>query len=667
MSLKYLGIDTGGTFTDFVYLAEGQFIQHKVLSTPAAPEKAIARGIHGLGLTSAVRSGDIRIIHGTTVATNATLEGKGVATAYITNRGLGDVLHIGRQTRSALYDLNVTRPTPPIDSSLLFEVEARVDASGHVVQELSQDALKALKSSVEARNPGAIAINLLFSFLNEQQEREIEALFSDDFFVSRSSFVLPEYREYERGIATWLNGWLGPLIRDYLLSLQKLVAPGSLSIMQSTGITISADQAATRAVNLLLSGPAGGLSAARLSVPRNLMTFDMGGTSTDVSLISDDIRLTRENSVAQFPVAVPMADIHTIGAGGGSIAFIDQGGLLQVGPGSAGADPGPACYGQGGKLPTVTDANLVLGRLRPGAFMGGKMKLDPALAESSLAPLASTLGMNIYKTALGIIQIANEHMIQALRAISIQRGYDPQDFSLVCFGGAGGLHLCALADAMGMDKAVVPVMSGVLSALGMLVARPGRELTRTRKELIEHLNDDELAAMLDALEQQGAAELRSEGVDDFSVGYSLDLRYLGQTATINVPFRKGGDLASDFTEAHKKRYGHRLEKPIELVNLRVHLEADRDPVQLPALSSRAPGAPVEQVDLTGVGLEVPIFARSSLAQQQTIGGPALIIDDHATTLVAPDWTLRVDDAGHLRLHRIKGRNTRRNADRESGL
>lgn len=651
MSLHYLGIDTGGTFTDFVCLNDGKLMLHKVLSTPAAPEQAIAQGIRDMGLAAALGRGEVRIIHGTTVATNAALQGKGVPTAYITNSGLADVLRIGRQTRSELYDLNVTIPTPPVDPSLLFEVDARMDARGNVVQELSKDTLAALKSKVDTRRPEAIAINLLFSFLNPEHEQQIEALFADDYFVSRSSFVLSEYREYERGVATWLNGWIGPLIREYMLSLQRLVTPSSLSIMQSTGITISADQASRRAVNLLLSGPAGGLAAATLSVPHHLITFDMGGTSTDVALISDGIRLTRENHVARFPVAVPMADIHTIGAGGGSIAFMDQGGLLQVGPASAGANPGPACYGLGGDQPTVTDANVVLGRLRPDAFLGGKMRLDPALARSAVAGLASKLGMSLDEAASGIIDVANEHMIQALRAISVQRGFDPQDFSLVCFGGAGGLHLCALAEAMGMHQAVVPMMSGVLSALGMLVARPGRELTRTTRALLDDLGDTDLSAMLAELEQSGASELRTEGVDDYRAEYSLDLRYLGQTATINIPFDQHGNVSAAFAAAHEDRYGHRLAKPIEVLNLRVHLEADRELVRLPDLPDQTPGKPRQRVDLAGVGQRVPVFSRRELARQQTIRGPSLIIDDHATTLVASSWEMKVDDAGNLRLGR----------------
>jgi N-methylhydantoinase A len=651
-SIHLLGIDTGGTFTDFVYLTADSFKVHKVLSTPDAPQQAIQQGIADLGLMDLAASADLLVIHGTTVATNATLQKKGVRTAYIANRGLSDVLLIGRQTRTRLYSLEVAKPQPPIDEQLLFEVDARLDAKGNEVTSLDQAQLQQLQQQITRAQPEAIAINLLFSFINDAHERQIEELFSQHYFVSRSSFVLPEYREYERGIVTWVNAWIGPLIEQYMLSVKDILAPSTVSIMQSSGITIAADQAAKRAVNLLLSGPAGGLSAARMFQPSNLITFDMGGTSTDVSLLTGGIRLSSESVVADLPIAVPMADIHTIGAGGGSIATVDAGGLLQVGPQSAGAHPGPACYAQGGTLPTVTDANLILGRLRPGAFLGGRMQLDVGRAQEAVQTIATLLDTSVEQAALGIVSLANEHMVQALRYISIQQGYNPSDFTLVCFGGAGGLHLCALAEAMDIKHAVIPVMSGVLSALGMLASNPGRELTKTHRVLLANLDPDQLSGYFTELLDQGKRELRAEGISTFDSQYSLDLRFLGQTFTINVPYTGLDSSAHQFHALHRQRYGHTLDKPVELLNIRVHLEAERDSIALPKQHSREQGLPLERVELPMIADDVPVYRRADLGTGQQFSGPALIIDDHATSLIYSGWETTVDEEGTLRLLRV---------------
>jgi len=360
-----LGVDTGGTFTDFVVLDEQGLRVHKVLSTPHAPEQAILQGVRELGLSL---DEGLQVVHGSTVATNAVLEGKGVRTAYITNAGLADVLSIGRQARRELYNLQPEAPSLPVERELCLEIDSRLSAQGETLQALNNDELEQLRLQLVALSPDAVAINLLFSFLDDSAERAIEAIVPDGIFVSRSSNILPEYREYERGMTTWLNAYVGPLVQGYLTRLQQGLAPAALSVMQSSGGTIDATQAGRQAVNLLLSGPAGGLAGARYMgracEREHLLTFDMGGTSTDVALIDGDLRLTSEGQIAGYPVSVPMVDMHTIGAGGGSIASVDAGGLLQVGPESAGAAPGPACYGRGGRIPTVTDANLVLGRLR---------------------------------------------------------------------------------------------------------------------------------------------------------------------------------------------------------------------------------------------------------------------------------------------------------------
>jgi N-methylhydantoinase A len=657
MTAGFLGIDTGGTFTDFVLLAGDALHVHKVLSTPKAPEKAILTGIFEMGLAASLAEGELIIIHGTTVATNATLEGKGVRTVYITNKGLGDVLTIGRQTRQQLYNLTPITEPQRIDPALTLEIDARLGSQGEEVKSLSKADLIILSRQVAALNPTSVAINLLFSFLNPEQELAIAAQLGDRYFVSRSSMVLPEQREYERGVTTWLNAWIGPLIKAYLLSLGDQLVPSRLAIMQSSGLTIGASLAADRAVNLLLSGPAGGLAAAlylsEQTGQQRIMTFDMGGTSTDVALLEGAIRLTNQGKVGPYPVAVPMADIHTIGAGGGSIAYVDAGGLLQVGPGSAGASPGPACYGLGGLAPTVTDANLVVGRLRVDAFLGGRMALDLVAAKAALQPLATQLTLPIIDVALGIIRIANEHMIQALRVISIQQGHDPRDFALMCFGGAGGLHVCDLADALQMQRAIVPVNSGVLSALGMLTAQPGRDLVKTHDCLLDEIDEASLQAVLAELLTAAQQELRQEGVTETRHQYAMDLRYQGQTYCIAVNFDEAGSdkktaVLEAFQGAHQQRYGHLLSRPVELVNLRVHLEAIRPPLTLPKFGSHHSPAPPKIIQLADQGADVPLYERRYLTQQPVVG-PALITEAHTTIFIQKGWQGVLDELGNILL------------------
>ncbi len=685
---RLLGIDTGGTFTDFVYQDGADIQVHKVLSRPDAPEEAIMTGIRELGLMAQLEAGRLKIVQGTTVATNAMLTSQGVRTAYITNKGMRDILSIGRQTRTELYNLQVSKPTLDIDPDLLFEINARMSATGEEIAPLLDAELVTLRDQVLQAKPEAVAINMLFSFIDDSHERAIEALFSEDFFTSRSSAVLPEYREYERGVATWINAWLGPLIERYLSALAAALAPSPVAIMQSSGLTIAADQAAHKAVNLLLSGPVGGLSAALVlgaaRGQKQLMTFDMGGTSTDVALMDGRIRLTNENKIAGLPIAIPMADIHTIGAGGGSIAWVDEGGLLQTGPASAGADPGPACYAQGGKQATVTDANLVLGRLDPQAFLGGKMHLDYDAAWAALSPLARQLGMPEMDTAQGIIDLANEHMAQALRAISIERGFDPREYSLVCFGGAGGLHLCQLASSLEMTKALVPLRSGVLSAFGMLVTRPGREVTRTSRLLLTQ--EEALIAVFEEMEQLARQELEAEGVREMTCRRSLDLRYRGQTATLNVPFHQTGEGSKEeFRRAHRQGYGHELEREVELVNLKLHLEASGEDVALPqwpgavkcasTRGDRRHGTDYESgsesdyesgsksdygggsesgkasSDKTRADKASTWVSRETLGIDDIVQGPASITEDHATTYVAEGWCAQPDQHGNLVLSR----------------
>ena len=651
-----LGVDTGGTFTDFVLFDDGQLRVHKVLSTPQAPERAILQGIAEMGLQG---EPGLALVHGSTVATNAVLEGKGVRVALVTNRGLGDMLAIGRQAREQLYNLQPEPLPPPLPEALCLETGGRLAADGREVESLTAADVDALMAQIDALQPQAVAVNLLFSYLDDRYEQAIAAALPEGLFVSLSSRVLPEYREYERGITTFLNAYVGPLVLGYLRRLQQGIGDARLAVMQSSGGTIDSAQAGEQAVRLLLSGPAGGLIGARVTAAQagvgRLLSFDMGGTSTDVALIEGRPTLTTEGRLGRFPVAVPMVDMHTIGAGGGSIASIDAGGLLQVGPQSAGAMPGPACYGRGGELATVTDANVVLGRLQVDAFLGGAMSLDRDAATAAVARLAAELGLGLDEVAVGILRIANEHMVQALRVISIQRGVDPREYALVSFGGAGGLHVCALADALGMQRALVPVHAGVLSALGMITAPRSRELSHTRVGALAGFNDAQLEQAFGRLRTDGARQLLGEGVadDEITEQRSLDLRYQGQSFTLNLAWQGSTATAEAFHREHEKRYGHRLDQPVELVTLRVGLQGPPPSVQLAALPAVDPAQPVHHAVVSGEAQPVPVYAREALAPQQCMDGPVLITETVSTTWVAAGWRCCVEPFGNLMLQRVQ--------------
>lgn len=660
----YLGVDTGGTFTDFYFWAVGGLMVHKVLSTPDAPELAILQGIAELGLQEPVALGSVSIVHGSTVATNAALERKGVRTVYVGNEGFADLLTLARQNRPTIYALNPDFQEPPVPPELCLEAPCRADHRGQLLRPLEDSAIQLLLQKIEALTPEAIAINLLYSYLRDDEERRIEKALEGKWFVCRSSEVLPEYKEYERGMATWLNAWLGPKVAGYLQRLREGLPNAPLAVMQSSGGTISAGQAARKAVHLLLSGPAGGLSAARYIGQQTgrsrLLTFDMGGTSTDVALIDGDIRLTNEGKLGEYPVSVPMVDMHTIGAGGGSIAYRDAGGMLHVGPESAGASPGPACYGKGGAAPTVTDANVVLGRLRPDGFLGGQMGLDVQAAEEAVRSVAEQLGTDVKAAALGIVALANEHMVNALRVISVQKGFNPGEFELCCFGGAGGLHVCSLAEELGVDRVLVPANGGVLSAFGMLVAPRQRNLSRS---IIWPMSEAALAAVwpvVDELRVEGERQLKEEGVNRaLALKVSLDCRYQGQSFCLSMPLTEDvsvDQLTEQFHGAHQQTYGHRLPLSVEVVNVRVQIEAAVDPLQGVSLQAPARQAsPLRdtRVELQDLGL-TEVLWRPAMEVGEAFAGPVIICETVATTLVLPGWRGAVEEGGHLGLSRTRG-------------
>ena len=663
-AVTLLGIDAGGTFTDFVCIEDGSensFRIYKSLSTPRAPEEAILAGIHGLGLSGKLERGELHIIHGSTVATNATLEGKVAKTVFVTNYGFKDMLGLARQTRPALYALEFEPVDPPVAPELCLETGGRLAADGSVVEDLSEDEVAELVAKIKELNPQSVAINLLFSFLDGKFETRLESALKQactNLFISRSSAVLPVYKEYERGIATWLNASLEPIVHGYLSRLSEQLKGCSLQIMQSSGETIASDKAAELAVHLLLSGPAGGLIAIQflgqqISVEK-IISFDMGGTSTDVALMDGAISTITEGHIDRFPVGVPMLDMHTIGAGGGSIAYIDSGGMLKVGPQSAGADPGPASYGKSGESATVTDANLVLGRLLESSELADGLSLDLGKARDAIKRLSVPLNLTIEETALGIVTIANEHMAKAIRLISVNRGYDPKEFVLASFGGAGGLHVCSVAEAMQMDKAIVPAHGGVLSALGMLVADRGRQFTRTVSLDADSTNTEYLQEQFQELAEQGQHALEQEGLEKESLQakFSADCRYRGQSYTLNVVWDDLESCCESFTKLHNQRYGYDLSTVIEIVNIRVNVIAKARPILLPHNAVNGACNNFETINIYGSAGSAHVYRRQELRENTELEGPAIIIEYSATIYVAEGWQARVDPYSNLLLSKI---------------
>lgn len=666
MLRKYLlGIDAGGTFTDFVLVQLEPKIQirlHKTLSTPSAPEQAIIAGLNALGFADAESRRNLNIVHGSTVATNAALEGNFASTVYLSNRGFKDVLSLGRQTRPSLYSLEFPPQPEPVAPEFCLETGGRIAADGTVVEELTKRDLEELIGKLKVLAPQAVAVNLLFSFLDEKFEKQIKGAIlkaMPELFVVCSSDVLPVYKEYERGIATWLNAALGPAVSRYVNKLKSHLGSTPIQIMQSSGETLAADKAANSAVNLLLSGPAGGLNAIRylgeqIGEPC-FISFDMGGTSTDVALIEGRISTTQEGHIGPYPVGVPMVDMHTIGAGGGSIASIDDGGLLQVGPASAGADPGPACYGKGGLQATVTDANLVLGRFAPDSKLAGDLAMRLDLALAAIKSLAEELGLSVEDTAAGIIRIANQHMARALRLISVNRGHDPKDFRLVCFGGAGGLHVCELADAMQMDKAIVPVHGGVLSALGMVVADKGRQFSKTVNVAESIGSNSAIEELYKQLESKAKTELMVDqhqpAIPKPTIERRADIRYVGQSFTLSVPWQGCDESFSSFSALHHQRYGYQLDMPREIVNIQVvpRLEAEKFDLPRHEVPEKRNVSVKDKVYKEAD--PVPVYERVELFVGQKVDGPCIIREYSATSYLSENWCAEIDHFGNICLDR----------------
>ncbi len=666
-----IGVDTGGTFTDFIVIFKNHQLSFKVSSTPQAPAQAILTGL-AIALDQMndefgeIETDAAEVVHGTTVATNALLERKGARTALVTTAGFEDVIEIGRQARPDLYNLAVIRPTPLIPGELRFGVKERVSAEAKVIEPLTQRELASLIKKLKRAEVESIAVSLLFSFANPDHEKRIaEALESTGLPISVSHQILPEYREYERTSTVAINAYLAPLVSDYLDKLVEGLPrelrnqdENRLRIMQSSGGSISAETAAREPVRTILSGPAGGVVAAmrvaELADVSDIITFDMGGTSTDVALCRGQARTTNESQITGLPVAVPVLDIHTVGAGGGSIAYVDEGGALRVGPESAGADPGPACYGFGTR-PTVTDANLVLGRFAGSGLLAGEMPLDEFRAAAVVDRLADDLSRASSKlvtreqAALGVIRVANANMEQALRLVSVERGHDPRRFSLVSFGGAGGLHAAALASALRIPRVLIPSFPGAFSALGVLLADVIKDYSRTVMTLIDGQKNlpRQIERELVAMEKHAGADLRAEGFAPEQMKFVrlLAMRYRGQSFELEIA--ADANAVSRFHQSHRERYGHADEqKPVEIVSVRLRAIGLTDKPQLKREKTfRRHKAKSQRDALVWMGdkrRKLSVYDRAELQPGATIHVPAIVVEYGSTTLIPAGWQASID-------------------------
>jgi len=728
-----IGVDIGGTFTDFVVFNQSDSVIHtfKIPSTPEDPSLAVLQGLREIPTLIIKQADPISesgvdigiswsIIHGSTVATNALLEGKGSAAALVTTKGFKDILKIGRQNRTELYNLK-PKPRPSlIPDDLLFEVDERIDHNGTVLiplkQEDVQDLLAKLRLGKSRGEINSVAIALLFSFANPEHEALLaEAFRKSGFLVSTSHEILPEYREFERTSTTVINAYVSPVMDEYLSNLEEIllnqngsegrevedistpIQGTQLQIMQSNGGCISVSEARVNGVRCILSGPAGGIVGSRhitelvqqqdsrdIKPNRNerirIITFDMGGTSTDVSLIDGQPSVRTDSEIGDFPIGIPLLDIHTIGAGGGSIASIDPGGALRVGPESAGADPGPACYGKGTQLwygdqeqhdreinyktadhevfATVTDANLVLNRIHPDYFLGGKLPLYPKLALSAVRKLGEHLGLDPHQTALGIIEVANSHMERALKLISVERGHDPREYTLVSFGGAGGLHAASLARRLRIPGVLIPPYASTLSAFGMLAADVIKDYSKTVM-LPGNTSSARISEILQPLKNQGWEEIKREGFSDENIRIEskIDMRYSGQSYELSInypdPPISAIELENRFNQEHYDTYGYqRPEVGVEIVNIRVRAVGM---VDSPGLLTQALGGPdpaqafIESREVTlPSGLEmIPFYRWEKLMPGNQIHGPSIVIRDDTTTLLNRGDVARVDSYKNL--------------------
>jgi N-methylhydantoinase A len=678
--MHVVGVDIGGTFTDFILYdpERGDVHVHKVPSTPGEPERAMVEGLGELCAAAGISAADVGgVFHGTTVATNAVLEHRGALTGMITTRGFRDVVHIGRHQRPLHYSVMQDIPwqaRPFVKRRHRKVVTERiVPPAGDVLTPLDEDEVRAAARELREDGVEAVAVCFLFSYLNPEHERRAAALVRQempDAFVTTSADIFPQFREFERFTTATMSAFVGPTTATYLERLEGALeaqgVEGELHVMMSSGGVASVAAAAERPVTLLLSGPAagilGGQWAGALAGRRRLITFDMGGTSADIGIVTEDgvsEASARDTWVGGYPLLVPMLDVHTIGAGGGSIAYVDDGGAFRVGPRSAGADPGPAAYGYGGEEPTITDAHVVLGRLDPERFLGGRMRLDREAATAAVDGLAGRLGLDLLQTAEGILTIANSNMARAIRSRTIEKGYDPREFALVAFGGAGPLHAAEVADSLEIPEVLVPPHPGITSAVGLLTSDLKYDQMRTVFQLQGAVDAERLNRELEELEAELRAWLARDGLgdDDVRVARALDCRYVGQGYELRVVLGDGPfseEALEQFHVLHEREYGSAYRDPIEVVNARVTAVGRRPALETlqPSSNGRGPALigeseSVFRVDGALQAVPARFYDRTLLAGGEALSGPAVVFHPDTTTVVPPGWNARADASGNL--------------------
>ena len=668
--MKWLGIDVGGTFTDLVVYDEatGELVITKTPSTPHDHSEGMIAGIRRLGV-------DLRTVgklaHGTTIATNTVLERNGARTAVLVTHGFRDVLEVGRGNRVVLYNIKATRAPFLVPRSLCVEVDERTLFDGTVARELDVSGVEAAVRGLAARGVEAVAICFLHAYANDRNERTARAVVervAPGLAVCTSSEVLPEYREYERFVATVLNVYVAPRMARYLGALRRklgdLAYDRDVAIMTSNGGTMSVAKAVEAPVHSMLSGPAAGVIGSVYvgagTGCRDLITYDMGGTSTDVCLVKDlEFAMTTDGAIGTLPNKVLQIEIKSIGAGGGSVAWLGSGQFVNVGPRSAGASPGPACYGRGGTEPTVTDANVVLGRLAAGASLGGEIKIDSARAEQTVRALADAVGIDALGMADGIVKIAVAKMTGAIKEISVMRGHDPRSFTLFAYGGAGPLHAALVAHELGMSRVIVPPLPGNFSAFGLLVADVRHDYVRTRLLPTRETPFEDVSAVFAELRKEATVRLAAEGFAEDRIRYDarLDMRYVGQAFELAVPFEEAfgaiDDVERAFRVVYERRYAHATDDPAEIVSFRLSAYGA---AQKPRLPHRTRGGTLADartgtrpVAFDARFADTPIYARDRLPSDVVVDGPAVIDEAGSTTLVPTDWRARVDALGNLAL------------------
>ncbi|WP_276274000.1 hydantoinase/oxoprolinase family protein [Haloarcula litorea] len=660
MAGRRIGVDVGGTFTDVTLALDGDLVTAKVPTTEEQSEGVMA------GIEKACEEAGVdpetltEFAHAMTVSVNALLEEDGAKTALVTTEGFRDVLEIGRQDRPSLYDLDAEKPTPLIPRRRRFEVAERTTPDG-VERSVNEDEVRAVAERIRERDVEAVAVSLLHAYAHTDNEERVASVLREELAVpvSASHEVLAEFREYERTSTTAVDAYVRPAIDRYVSRLTERARDRGVPqprIMQANGGTTDADTVRENAVSTVLSGPAAGVVGASAMAggedddQSGLVTFDMGGTSSDVSLVRDgEAERTTEGVINDRPIKTPMVDIETVGAGGGSIAWVDAGGALRIGPRSAGADPGPACYGNGGTEPTVTDANLVLGYIGASTSLGGEMSLDAEAAYDVLSDLADEAGMDgPLAAARGVYRVANANMTRAIRSVTVERGHDPRKFGLVAFGGAGPMHAIAIADSLDIDRVVIPRASGVLSAYGLLAADEKRDAVRTHQRSLAEVDPEAVDAVYEELTEELLAEVSDR--ERASVACSADLRYAGQSFELAVDVDRPFDAEAAgerFGRAHESAYGYRTDEPVELVNCRVTATVART---TPSIEYAGGGDPRKETREAAFGdgtHETPVYGRERLPPGEMVDGPAIVEGDESTVVVPPAWDVRVRDDGAL--------------------